>query len=178
MLSVLYKGDDYAVPVYSMAIAFVDNGFVARIVRSKREVQERPRAAGYRLLAKVGDARANSDGELKRLFDSGAVEWLETRIEDCPHAAQRVNALRHSKWSVDPDSRWSNIHEKGDPLPIVLHADRVAIGYRNYLQTLAYDGYLNGDEEHVTTALSDLMETLEPCWKPSNAVAPWHREAK
>jgi hypothetical protein len=177
-LTVVYRGDDWGVPVYSLSIAEVSKRFVVRAVRSAGlGNDERPRQAGYRLYSKIDAANANSDAKLKALFDAGAVEWLEADLDSCPNAVEAVDAVRNAEWHTYADIGWSKkFDEEGDQAPIVMHADTITVRYRVYLQQVEYSGWLSGGDDHVTKAVLKLAEALQPCWKPATPKAPWHRK--
>jgi hypothetical protein len=176
-LTILYRGDDWGVPVYSLGIAEVEKKFIARMVRATKTAEsDRPRAAGYRLYAKIDEARAKSDAQLKSLFDAGAVEWLEADVESCVGSAIAIEAVHSAQWSAYPDMAWNRkFDDPENGAPIVIHADTVRVQYRSYLQQIEYSGWFTDQDDHVSTAVLNLAKILEPCWKPAASNAPWHR---
>lgn len=177
-LTIVHRGDDWDVPIYSLSIAQIEKKFVARMVRAPKGAEDdRPRASGYRLYTAIDNAEAKSDAALKAFFDTGAVEWLETDIETCPGSAEKIKAVHAAQWSAYPDMAWERTF--GDPendTPIVMHADTVRVQYRSYLQQIEYSGWFSGGEDHVSTAVLNLEKTLNDCWKPATSKAPWHRK--
>ena len=177
-VTVVHRGDDWGVPVYSLGVAEIDGKFIARIVRSSlSDAEDRPRAAGYRLYSTVGAAKAKGESELITLFDSGAVEWLEADMDSCPGASDAITTIHASNWTVYPDASWERKFGNSDNnTPIVLHADTIQVRYHSYLQQIEYSGWFSGGDDHVSTAVLNLEKALKDCWKPSTSKAPWHRK--
>jgi hypothetical protein len=196
LMTAVYRGDDYEVPVFSLSIAEAckngaqkcdapEKALIARLVRAPLPADEvRPRAAGYALLAKLKKA-----GGVRDALDQGAVEWLETPLSSCPGAGVALESVRNANWSVDADSDLSALNGEADSSDILLHFDTMLIGFRNsYTQRTSYEGSIEdhakiegemlGDDDdgiHVTAATLRFIKVIEPCLKKSAAIPPWHR---
>jgi len=203
VLTVVYRGDDYDVPVYSLAVSSVcikptpendcgydESKFVARIVRPPiLDPDDRPRSAGYRLLSALAKRKANSRPSIRDALDHGLVQWLEANIAECDGAIDAMEAVRQANWKTEPSASW-NARFNPNPdgvITLSLHADTVTISYIGDNSKSSYVGVIedyntNLDDssktQHVSAMVAKLNETLEPCWTKANSKPPWHRKYK
>jgi hypothetical protein len=176
-MSVRYLGDDYAYPVYSIAVlkgcTRHDQGeagrscrerLIARMVRpSFQGIPPRPRARGQRLFGTIGKAAPQSDEALLQLLDRANLEWLEADIRQCPAAMAHLAKGR--------DLQFSPIIDQSEPAEIVLHADKIMFEVSDYLVNSRYEGWLKPGSPGVWA--NDFAASLETCWKSSKAMVPW-----
>lgn len=176
-MSVRYLGDDYAYPVYTIAIrkgcTGDDHGearrtcgerLIARMVRSSFQgIPPRARARGQLLFAAIARAQPQSDEALLRLLDNAELEWLEADVRQCSAAMAHLATGR--------DLRFSSIIDQTDPSEIVLHADKVTFEIKDYLMQSRYEGWLKLGSPGAWA--NDFAASLETCWKPSKAIVPW-----
>jgi hypothetical protein len=180
-MSVRYLGDDYAYPVYTIAVrkgcTRDDQGearrtcgerLVARMVRSSFQgTPPRPRARGQRLFGMIARDEPQNDEALVRLLDNAELEWLEADVRQCPAAMAHLATGR--------DLRFSPITDQSEPAEIVLHADKITFEVSDYLVKSRYEGWLKPGSPGAWA--NDFASSLETCWKPSTAIVPW-RAAK
>lgn len=176
-ISVRYLGDDYAYPVYTIAVrkgcVGDDQGearrtcgerLVARMVRSSFPgTPPRARARGQRLFAAIARSQPQSDEALLRLLDNAELEWLEADVRQCSSAMAHLATGR--------DVRFSSIIDQTDPSEIVLHADKVTFEIKDYLMQSRYEGWLKPGSPGAWA--NDFAASLETCWKPAKAIVPW-----
>lgn len=176
-MSVRYLGDDYAYPVYTIAVrkgcTLDDQGetrrtcgerLTARMVRSSLQgTPSRPRARGQRLFGAIAEASPQSDEALLQLLDRAELEWLEADIRQCSTAMAHLATGR--------DLQFSPIIDQAEPAEIVLHADKITFEVSDYLVKSRYEGWLKPGSPGVWA--NDFAASLETCWKPSTAMVPW-----
>jgi hypothetical protein len=176
-MSVRYLGDDYAYPVYTIAVrkgCTLDDKnearrtcgerLTARMVRSSFQgIPPRLRARGQRLFGAIAKAAPQSDEALLQLLDSAELEWLEADVRQCPAAMAHL--------ATGQDLRFSPIIVQSEPAEIVLHADKVTFEVSDYLVKSRYEGWLKPGSPGVWA--NDFAASLETCWKPSRAMVPW-----
>ncbi len=176
-MSVRYLGDDYAYPVYTIAIrkgcALDDKRearrtcgerLTARMLRSSFQgIPPRPRARGQRLFGAIAKAPPQSDEALLQLLDGADLEWLEADVRQCPTAMAHLATGR--------DLQFSPIIDQSEPAEIVLHADKITFEVSDYLVKSRYEGWLKPGSPGVWA--NDFAASLETCWKPSTAMVPW-----
>jgi hypothetical protein len=177
-MSVRYMGDDYGFPVYAIAVnggcIAADQGEArqtcsqrlrARMVRSPfRGVSPRPRARGQRLFARIGQSKPQNDDALRLLLDNGGLEWLEADVVRCPAAMAHLATGRNLKFSPSMD-------QIGQPQEIGLHADKITFEVGGYLAKSRYEGWPKPGTPGAWA--NDFVASLERCWKPATAPAPW-----
>lgn len=176
-MSVRYLGDDYAYPVYTVAVrkgcTNDDQGearrkcgerLLARMVRSPfNGTPPRPRARGQRLFGAIAKAQPRDDKALLQLLDKAELEWLEADVRQCPTAMAHL--------ATGQDLRFSPLIGQSEPAEIVLHADKVTFEVSDYLVSSRYEGWLKPASPGAWA--NDFAASLETCWKPSKAVVPW-----
>jgi hypothetical protein len=177
VMSVRYLGDDYAYPVYAIAVrkgcTREDQGtarqtcgerLTARMVRSTFQgIPPRPRARGQRLFGAIAREQPKSDEALLRLLDKGELEWLEADVLQCPPAMAHLATSR--------DLQFSPVIDQSEPSEIVLHADRITFEVSDYLVKSRYEGWLKPGSPGAWAYA--FAASLEACWKPSTAIVPW-----
>lgn len=177
-ISVRYLGDDYGYPVYALAVRKgctpADQGearrtcgeqLTARMVRSPFEGKPpRPRARGQRLFATLGQSQPRSDGALSQALDAARLEWLEADIRKCPAAMAHLATGRNLGFSPA-------IEPTGQLGEIVLHADKIDFEVGDYLMRSRYEGWLKPGSPGAWA--NEFAASLETCWKPATAPAPW-----
>jgi hypothetical protein len=200
LFTAIYRGDDYQVPVFSLAVAEIcqkpscelqERDIFVRIVRSpKQQDADRPRAAGFALLSRLEKQGATSKKALLSALDGGEVEWLEASLKSCPGAGKALERIRSADWTVDADDSLFNLNNEKGHSDIVLHFDTMLIAFRNsYTQKISYDGLIKDyakiadvpdfdDPLHVTAETLRFMKLIEPCLMKSQAAPPWHRKIK
>ena len=176
-MSVRYLGDDYAYPVYTIAVrkgcTRDDQGearrtcaerLIARMVRpSFQGIPPRARARGQRLFGTIAREQPQSDEVLLRLLDKAELEWLEADVRQCSAAMAHLATGR--------DLRFSSIIDQTGPTEIVLHADKVTFEIGDHLKRSRYEGWLKPGSPGAWA--NDFAASLEGCWKPSTAIVPW-----
>ncbi len=176
-MSVRYLGDDYAYPVYTIAVVKgctrAEHGasrrtcgerLIARMVRSSFQgIPPRARARGQRLFGAIAQTPPQSDEALLPLLDNAELEWLEADVRKCPAAIAHLATGR--------DLRFSPIIDQADPPEIVLHADKVTVEVSDYLMQSRYEGWLKPGSPGAWA--NHFAVSLETCWKPSTAIVPW-----
>lgn len=176
-MSVRYLGDDYAYPVYTIAVRKGCTGddrgearrtcgerLTARMVRSSYQgIPQRARARGQRLFGLIARAQPQSDESLIRLLDNAELEWLEADVRQCAPAMTHLATGR--------DLRFSSIIDQTSPTEIVLHADKVTFEISDYVMRSRYEGWLKPGSPGAWA--NDFALSLETCWKPSTAIVPW-----
>jgi hypothetical protein len=177
-MSVRYFGDDYGYPVYAIAVrrgcTDADQGearrtcgerLIARMVRSPFEgAPPRPRARGQRLFGMIARSQPQNDNALLRTLDDAGLEWLEADIRACPTATAHLATGRDLKFSSAADLT-------GQPVEIVLHADKITLEIGDYLMRSRYEGWAKPGSPGAWAA--EFAASLEACWKPSTASVPW-----
>ena len=181
VVTVTYTGDDYAWPVYSIAVfegchddePRVDacrSALRARMVRSPSAPDmRRPRERGGRLVWKLYEEGKTSRMALRSALTRAGVEWKEADIRRCPSAMKVMEKSANLNWVP---TEISNPTPK-DEISIVLHADIVEVTFRQYGRTSIYSGYI-ADGSPAAWA-EDFAESLEPCWANATTPPPWQR---
>ncbi|WP_435417182.1 hypothetical protein WAB17_09850 [Parerythrobacter aurantius] len=179
-MSIIYSGDDYGYPVYSIAVrkgcTSRDTGdarktcgkrMVARMVRSPGDGEtERPRWRGAKLFAALAKQNPTDDDQLVAALDGYGLEWLEADIGACRSALDHL-ARKNVSFFNDP--------AVGE-LSLVLHADKITFDYRSeYLAHTRYYGQIK--PENAGGWAAAFASSLEPCWVPSAAPKPWLEQA-
>jgi hypothetical protein len=159
--------DDYA-PAYSLAIAYrclpTENpsqwrcSFVARALRTN---------ASLKLAAQA--RTAESGVEMRHRLDEAKLEWLEADVNACPKGIFAMDSVRVADWR--PDIHYA-LQEKNDR-DILMHPAQIHVWMHGTYATSSYQGWVASPG--VPAAVRQLMETLEPCWKPATSPRPWNR---
>lgn len=184
IIRITYTGNDYAWPVYAIAVAdgCVDaenprqdacaSRLRARMVRSPALADlTRPRQRGLHLLNQLADRRATSPEDIRRALDSVGVEWLEADFRTCPGATEALRRSKDITWAPDEIARLADERSGDEPLLMVIHADKVRVEFEQFLRLSTYYGYV-ADGSPAAWAV-ELEETLEPCWRPATVPPPW-----
>lgn len=177
LIYITYRGDDYDWPFYSIAIrndcAKVHTEACqlarrARMVKVPVGANERPRKSGSRLVGEILQ-QATTPQDIPKALDKSGLQWVEADLKACPGAMSVLAEATKSQWV----QKTTVAPAKGDPIRLSLHADKVTVAFKEYLQEATYYGALY---EGTPAAWADnLAKTLEPCWKPASAPAPWHQ---
>lgn len=177
MLTIRYTGDDYAWPVYSIAVQqgcslrgrrtapACATQHVARMVRAPAFPNAtRPRHRGSGLVGLV----VQSGKPLPAALDAAGLDWVEVDLADCPAAA--------SVFGEVPDIEWVPRHiyaPEPNELELVLHADTIEVRFDGPARRMTYHGYVAKGSPAAWAA--KFAGALEPCWKKAGATPPWHR---
>lgn len=181
-VTISYSGDDLSWPVYAIAVevgCIQDeparrgcSGPTARIVRaSAAEEGARIRQRGSRLALRVYERGAFTDERIKAELEREGIEWLQADLKSCPTAAIVMARAAAIQWT--PRSIVDQALGKPGDLSLMLHADTVQITFSRYLQTATYNGYIANASPAAWAV--EFAESLEPCWRPATAKAPWRR---
>ncbi|WP_372783694.1 hypothetical protein [Phenylobacterium sp.] len=167
--------DDYA-PMYSLAIAYrcVPTetrgqrrcGYTARLLRTGLMDNE-----GFgRSLELSGQARiATSASEMRSQLDKASLQWLEADVDACPKGIFAMDSVRVSDWRPDIHFGLQDTKDR----EIIMHPAAIRVRMSGTYATSAYEGWVLA--AGVPAAVRQLLETLEPCWKPATAPRPWTR---
>jgi hypothetical protein len=181
IIRITYTGDDYAWPVYSIAIsegcleeeARSQNcraRLTARMVRSPAPPNmSRPRQRGSHLVQGLVKRGAISRSSIRSNLRALGVEWLEADLRACPSVSSLLARSADLAWVPEevsnPGAR--------DEISIVLHADNVQVVFDQYARRATYDGYVS--EGSPAAWAVELANALEPCWRPARVRPPWSR---
>ncbi len=181
IVRIAYTGDDYGWPVYSIAIAEgcldgetdpKDNcasRLRARMVRAPSFAEAtRPRHHGARLVARVTETGARSPQEVRQALTNIDLEWAEADIRTCSGASAALARSAEAVWVPDAVA---NPSPDDDILGLVLHADIIRVDIQQYARRTSYSGWI-ADGSPAAWAV-EMANTLEPCWEPALATAPW-----
>ena len=179
-IAIRYTGDDTAMPVYTIAVrkgcvdadhdgseASLNCGqrLVARMLRAPFPgTPDRPRLRGYRLIGTLQQAKPSNDDALRRGLDAAGLEWVEADVRHCPKAMAQLATMGDLRFAagIDFDRRLTEI---------VLHADMIRFELGDYLLRASYHGWV---KPGTAGAWADAFAaSLEGCWKPATAPAPW-----
>lgn len=180
MLRIIYTGDDYGWPVFSIAVAegCIDGEkrsdgcglrLRARMVRAPAPPDmTRPRARGQHLLQLLAERRATSRSAISSNLRPLGVEWLEADLKTCPGIEEIMASSADLIWIPREISTASPQKE----ILLVLHADTVQVVFDQHQRRSTYEGYIA--EGSPAAWAVDLATALEPCWKPAETAPPWH----
>ena len=171
-----FLGRDGQYPQYAVAVRYGEcvtsptggctNKLLFRLVRSKEPVE--PPSSGF--VEEMLDAGAQSQSDARAVARrSKALQWLETDSVACEGSFEKVEAVRKSSWTPPVDYR---LAEKDDD-EIWIHVPTYEVNMSGLFERLTYRGPPYGNSP--SGGLIDLIETLESCWRPSQAKAPWFR---
>lgn len=179
IIRIVYRGDDYGWPVYSVAIAegclagealshACRSRLTARMVRSPAPPDLiRARQRGLHLVRQLVQRRANSRSAIKAQLKLLGVEWMEADLNACPG----INTVLARSAGLD----WvpAEISDPGprESLLVVAHADTLEVVFDHHFSQSRYVGYA-ADGSPAAWA-HDLAEALEACWKPAQVPPPW-----
>jgi hypothetical protein len=167
--------DDYA-PAYSLAIAQlckpIEGGcrryYAARVLRVAAD-REQWFDRGLALVDRVH--RARGAGEVETVLEDSNLEWLEADAAACEGVIAAIGAVRDADWRPDLPASLTPQGE-GD---LVLHPAMIRVEMWGFNVRARYRGWLLG--EGLPAAARQLIERLEPCWRPSRTKPPWRRRA-
>jgi hypothetical protein len=184
VVRIVYTGDDYAWPVYAVALAegCVDgennqrdqcaSRVRARMVRAPEPPEaSRPRQRGARLVARLMESGSVSLPQVQASLQQMGVEWVEADLRDCPGAMQALARSAEAIWVPDAIA---NPHPGDEMSGLVLHADIVQVEFQQYARLAHYRGWIA--EGSPAEWAVEFVSALEPCWRPAMAPAPWLRE--
>lgn len=177
LVQITYRGDDYDWPVYAIAIRDqclkervkdCHLGRRARMVRAPAiENMERPRWRGTALIGKVAEQKPSGPEAVADILETVGMEWVEADLMTCPNAMRVLAEGNDLEW-IKPDI----LAPSPDAMFVsVLHADTVVVEFPHYLRKVRYDGYMAKGSPAAWA--NRLAHTLEPCWQPAQATAPW-----
>lgn len=180
-MQIVYSGDDYGFPVYSIAVrkgcTESDTGearrtcgdrMIARMVRAPFDgIPERPRWRGAKLFGALAEQDIADDRQLAAALDSQRLEWLEADIGTCEAGLAHLGASDVDFFTDPP-------RPTNTDLGIVLHADKISFDYRgDYLTRSSYFGWVKPGSPGMWAA--QFANSLEDCWAPASAPAPWSK---
>ena len=157
--------EDHA-PDYSLAIAYrclpvrAEHNYECRYVA--RMLRVRP--ADFPLQEAM--ARARTRVEREAALDRAGLDWLETDLLDCQGGILALDSVGMADWS--PDSHYGR--QRLEP---IAHPATIRVRMTGTYVTSHYQGQRLG--AGVPVAVSRLVETLAPCWRPSASPPPWRR---
>lgn len=175
VISVRYMG--YAgYPVYAVAVhggclvtdkkAGCSGLLRARMVRSPYAGKPpRTRNRGHRLYARIAQAKPMNDKALRSLFDKGELEWLEADVQNCPTAMAHLATGRDLRFS----NRLKDIRNLQEP---GFHSDYMIVEVGSGSEMSRYEGWPKPGTPGEWA--NEFTTSLETCWKPAAALAPWH----
>jgi hypothetical protein len=181
IVTVTYTGDDYAWPVYSIAVfegchddePRVDScrtALRARMVRSPfAPDMKRPRERGGRLIWKLYKEGKTSRMALRSALTRSGVEWKEADIRRCPNATKALQRSANLNWVPTEISSPT----PKDEINLVIHADIVEVTFRQYGRASIYSGYIA--EGSPAAWAEDFAASLETCWANATTPPPWRR---
>lgn len=185
LLTITYTGDDWNWPVYALALfkgchagdagdySSCGDRYTVRMVRGPWDESdgelERPRWRGSALLSNLKDRGVSDRDELFQALDEGAVEWLESDLEQCPAAMKFAETSPDLAWFAQP-----LIPEPDDEIRIVIHYDTVHVRYTPiYSQRMEYTGEV--DQRLPSGWAVQFYDALEDCWSLTQAPPPWRQ---
>jgi hypothetical protein len=170
--------DDYA-PSYSLAIAYLcfpagddyrcEGRFMARLLRVGPPGEEQIDRS-FALLARVGQAQS-AEGRVTALEESN-LDWLEADLGSCDGAIRAMDSVRVADWRPDIHFRLQAVEDRR----MILHPAMIRVRMSGSYITARYQGWVLGTG--VPAAIRTLLETLEPCWRPSRSSRPWQRPGR
>lgn len=182
---IVYTGDDYAWPVYAIAIAAgcEDDEVVsrnecnlrltARMVRAPAPLDmDRPRQRGTHLLRQLAERGAATPPQIAAALAEVGTEWLEADVRACPGALSVLRRSAEASWMPT-----TIIYLDQPPTPIdflaglTMHADTVRVEFQQHARRSSYSGDIA--EGTPTGWAVELATALEPCWRPATAPPPW-----
>lgn len=181
LITIRYHGDEMGAPVYSLAIregclASQSSGRdcttrrTARMVRATAPPgQPRPRMRGFALMQQVLEADAVTREQIAATLDNARLEWVEADLAHCPAAAKLIQKADEIAW-VPAEVHSPDLNR---PRSIVLHADMVQVTFATSARQSTYVGHVA--EGSPARWAVELVDTLEPCWRPSAVSPPWRR---
>jgi hypothetical protein len=181
MIRIVYTGDDYAWPVYSIAIAEgclaedrpepgCRSRLTARMVRAPAPPNfTRPRQRGSHLVHQLVQRRAMSRSSIKAQLAPSGVQWLEADLRTCSGASAILARSGQLNWVPDEISN----PQLREEIVVHLHADIIEVVFDYLGRRSTYLGYI---ADHSPAAWAqELSDTLEPCWRPARVPPPWSR---
>jgi hypothetical protein len=178
-ITIAYTGDDYAWPVYSIAVWFgcredakkrPCNSRTARMVRAPASLdEERLRHRGSRLIGNLKGGQATTDLAMREQLDGAGLDWLEADLASCSAASALIEQAGSLNWVPDVIRE----HASGKPITIFLHADMVRLVLRERLFESTYEGRIAENSPGAWAVR--FARSLEPCWRPASAPPPWRR---
>lgn len=180
-MAIVYRGDDYGFPVYSIAVrkgcTQSDQGearrncgqrMIARMVRAPYDgVPARQRLRGAKLFAALEAQGVSGDDTLAAALDRYGLDWLEADVGTCQAAQDHLAKSEIPFFTEAPD-------RSDEERSIVLHADKITFDYRgHYLTHSRYQGMV--EEGSAGAWANQFAQSLESCWKPATALKPWLR---
>lgn len=183
IITIRYTGDDYGFPVYSIAVAkgctslevstereSCGSRIVARMVRApdpapKGSEPTRRRGIGAAVFNHIHERNPGNEKELREAIQSYGLEWLEADIRQCPAAIKHLESARRISFFAEP------AFPDPSSTSIVLHADKIDFAFGEYNTRSRYVGYAKRGNPGEWA--DQFAASLEGCWKPAEAMAPW-----
>ncbi|VVT18421.1 hypothetical protein [Erythrobacter sp. EC-HK427] len=182
-MEIVYSGDDYGYPVYSIGILLgctsedvgearrgCGSRMIARMVRAPFNGEPpRPRNRGQALFGFLYESGVSDDASLREALGRYRLEWLETDVSECGPAMAMMEANPALSFFALP-------LVPRDPLSgIALHTDKIRFVHRDsYLFESTYYGALWEDSPGAWA--DEFAQSLEACWQPSESTPPWERD--
>lgn len=180
-MSVVYSGDDYGFPVYSIAIRkgctrddvgearrACGNRLTARMVRAPFQgTPHRPRYRGQALFGALNGKAIADDTGLRTALSQYGLEWLEADVTQCAPAMDLLGKTGGLSFFVE-----APVPRVGPPPPVVLHADTITLEYRGgYLVEARYFGWVAPGSPGEWA--DRFAQSLEGCWRQAQVAPPW-----
>jgi hypothetical protein len=179
VLTIVTSGRDDHAPALSLAIAYrcLPNGeggqwqcrYVARALRVGPDDEE----LTDRSLALVAAVDGVDDpAAFESVLERANLQWLEADVGACEGGILAMDSIRVADWRPDMHYALQPVEERD----VVLHPAMIRVRMTGTYVTSRYQGWVldNG----VPAAACNLLETLEPCWRPSRSPRPWQRRLR
>lgn len=178
IIRIVYTGDDFAWPVYSLAVSEgclegetpsreCGSRLTARMDRSPAPPDmTRPRQRGSHLVRGLVQRRATSRSAVRSNLRVMGVEWLEADLRACPGVSSLLARSAQLSWVPEEVSNPGPREE----IRLVLHADIVQVVFDQYARRATYEGYTSQNSPAAWAV--ELAEALEPCWRPARIRPP------
>lgn len=182
---ILYTGDDYGWPVYTISIAAGCRGdeelspeacatrLAARMVRAPAPPgMDRPRQRGTYLLGQLAQRGATTPPRIATALSEVGTEWLEADLRTCEGALAVLRRADEADWT--PNS-FINLDRPPTAVEylagLTMHADMVQVEFQQNFRRSTYRGEV---AEGTPAGWADALATaIEPCWRPASAPPPW-----
>jgi hypothetical protein len=169
--------DNYA-PSYSLAIVYRcipptpekdwECGYFARTLRVSPDGED---SFGQSLALYANAHEAASASGMRLYLDRADLEWLEADVIECPNGIFAMDSIRVADWNPDIHYKLQAMEDRS----LILHPAEIRVTMFGSYTRSTYAGWVLADG--VPAAVSKLVETLEPCWKPGTSPLPWRRPA-
>lgn len=178
MIAIRSTGDTFGLPLHAIALrpgcnpadpaaprVDCSRRIVARMVRAIRPAAPTERhLRGQRLFNTLEQAHPGDDAALRRALDTAQLEWVEADVRQCAPAMARLATLQDLRFVTDLDLDRPRFE-------MTSHADQIRVDVRHGPVRTRYEGWAKPGTAGAWA--DDFARSLEGCWKPANAPAPW-----